>query len=735
MHDEKKTKYDQQILLCIHSYIDAAELEKIKKLLMNFELLVVNAVEFPVSRNMLLSYPIEKNKAFAVIHYGLQYDYHNYSKFDFYIESANDINSLFLGKLAKFMEVRNRKVMLYLSKFPRGSEDVDGGSQTAGQLIDTLKNRCTLNVIFVRKNGETFFDDNINEISYKEHINPFGNKFIRRLDNIETNRSAIMDKSDYDLIIGMHCSKFFGLHKEKNIMKKAIIFPMMLTPGYLRSKEEVPKEYTEMEREVLKNVYKIITPSVEEQKDILNEYGKVLEKKIKIIPRGVSPLIKGRVHNLKKNGLNLITIGSFKLQKNHMATLKVFMMLKEMGIPSVFLTIIGSIHDRRIYNKIISFIKNNNLSDVVKIYSGINNQQLVEILDKMDINLSCSKWETFGRGIFEGICSGLPTILLDNLKVIKKYAQGNEGVYFLKTISQMAQCIYNFYKTPELYRSASKNVLKIAELVSYFTERERLLCEVLYKSFHVESEYFDWNFSECKLIYNGTYSFCYKKNNFVRKYFNFVDIDKIKTEFQLHKLAYNNHILTSKPQFISYDIENCKWYIQSIYLKCTPLKIKFLDIYTYNRISAFISQFQNIPIQNVRKFNFLFDDIFKTLDCYSDYYNKETKYEKELLLHLDNSTFVHGDFLIKNLNLLNNKIAIFDFENACKGPAEWDICYFLSEFNARSVSKTVKNKITYEKISIIIAILKIRIGRAIRKGKSDRKLKKILSSWEDLIND
>ena len=84
-----------------------------------------------------------------------------------------------------------KKVLLYLGKFPGYGFDVDGGSILARQLIDSLKHNCNLTVVFIRKKGETYTDPYVNEIRYEEYKNPFGNKFVRRLQNLETNRSAI----------------------------------------------------------------------------------------------------------------------------------------------------------------------------------------------------------------------------------------------------------------------------------------------------------------------------------------------------------------------------------------------------------------------------------------------------------------------------------------------------------------------------------------------------------------
>ena len=52
----------------------------------------------------------------------------------------------------------DKKVLLYLGKFPEFGFDVDGGSILARQLIDSLKIRCKLDIVFIRKKKELYED-------------------------------------------------------------------------------------------------------------------------------------------------------------------------------------------------------------------------------------------------------------------------------------------------------------------------------------------------------------------------------------------------------------------------------------------------------------------------------------------------------------------------------------------------------------------------------------------------
>ena len=107
-------------------------------------------------------------------------------------------------------EIQKKKVLLYLGKFPGYGFDLDGGSILARQLIDILKVNTILDLVFIRKNRETYEDCQVHSIRYVEYIDAFNNKFIRRGKNLGTNVDAIGNYEEYDIIITAHVSKCFG---------------------------------------------------------------------------------------------------------------------------------------------------------------------------------------------------------------------------------------------------------------------------------------------------------------------------------------------------------------------------------------------------------------------------------------------------------------------------------------------------------------------------------------------
>lgn len=372
-----------------------------------------------------------------------------------------------------------KKVLLYLGKFPGYGFDIDGGSIMAKQLIDTLKSKCLLDVVFIRKKEETYEDMEVNSIRYVEYKDAFNNKFIRRLENLPTNRMAIGDYSRYDIIITAHVSKFFGFSKYDNsFWKRTILFPMFCTSSYKTAGEIVPLEYTFMEREVILRSNKIITPSEEEKNKLISDYN-CDASKIRVIYRGINPAFYPSNQSIVgKRFYNIIYIGSIKPQKNNIEAIGLLNILNQSNI-KFHIHFVCTIQDHELYNKLLLYIKKCNLQNDVFFHISISQEALATLIRKMDISISVSNWETFGRGIYEGIASGLPTFVPKHLKVIRELCDGNPGVVLCDGIEDMASKIFQVVNHPDVLEIMKHHLPEIASKVDYFNERHNLLKEIL----------------------------------------------------------------------------------------------------------------------------------------------------------------------------------------------------------------------------------------------------------------
>lgn len=664
----------------------------------------------------------------AVVHYGLEYDYHLYPQYHFFIESVDMLEPEFIKEITGSFKIKDKRILLYLGKFPEESYDIDGGAQLANQLISSLSHICHLDLAFIRKEKETYSDPFVYSISYEEYIDPYGNKFSRRMKNLDTNRAAIMNGKDYDLIIAGHCSKFFGIEDEADLMKKAVIFPMMLTSGYKRSGEIVPTYYTERENMVLSNVSEIITPSTEELNDIINDYD-VDPKKVSVIPRGISPLFSSRHRKCCSECAELVSIGSFKIQKNHISELICLKMLLDSGMTSIHLTMIGAIHDRDNYEELCRYIKDNALEAYVTLYHNISQKKVAKILENMDICISCSLWETFGRGIFECMTAGLPCVLSDKLEVIKSYAAGKNNVVFCRDKNEMSDSIRHLILCPEAYCAASEDSLFVSRKVSYYMEREQLVTELVYKRFGHKTEYMSWNDNAYETIWNGAYSECLRHGDRIRKYYKYPNEAKIKAEFHAQKCAYENGISTAEPLFISFDRRDNRFFMESRFIRHRsgneyPVSPEILDKFLKNVVLL-----QQLPTNQLRPFLAFKEEFSEAADYYSNACKDDISEEIEWLFGLDYKVFVHGDMLLKNIGICQDEVFLFDFQNSCCGPSDWDKSYLLSEFtpefSARYIDETVSR--------FVLLILKIRIGRAIKQKRDFFDILQRLVKWERFI--
>lgn len=370
-----------------------------------------------------------------------------------------------------------KKILLYLGKFPGYGFDIDGGSILARQLINTLKKICVLDVVFIRKNFETFVDSDVRKISYVTYKNADENKFSRRLKNLDSNRKALENFREYDIVITAHVSKFFGMEiYGSEFWDKTILFPMFCTRSYKLAGETVPIAYTDLEHGVIRRVKKIITPSEIEREDLIRDCD-CEPSKIKVIPRSLSPLITRRNGYRIHEPLRLVYIASIKKQKNHLSSLDLLRVLKNMHLEAT-LHLVFTIQEKTLYEELREQMTRTGLESQIVLHEAISQAELAKLLREVDINISLSTWETFGRGIFEGMAAGLPTFVLNKLVNVRNLCEDNRGICFSESVREMAQAIFELIIDATEYKLKSDYATQVADKFSCCIEREALRKEI-----------------------------------------------------------------------------------------------------------------------------------------------------------------------------------------------------------------------------------------------------------------
>lgn len=371
------------------------------------------------------------------------------------------------------------KVLLITGKFPDVTSDIDGGSIMVSHLIDALHDNCILDVLFTRTYNASFRKINgVRNIFFHTNKTRNDNKFFRRLANVEWNSTLFLNHiPQYDKVIIIHCSKAFGLENlSEELLNKVVLFPMYLTSSYIRSNEVVPSKYTEAEQKILPKIAKIITPSQSEKKDLIKDY-RVSESKIIVIPRAVNSNINSTLRlNSKSN--KLIYIGAIKKQKRNDDAIVLLSEIKKMGLKS-HLYLVGSIQDNELYTHCLDLINNLELENEITFCGVLSQKEIAILLNEMDINISTSRWETFGRGIFEGLCSGLPSVVYDNIDCLVEYVNENNGITYVDNLKTMVDAVYELCTISSFYKSESQKAIENSIRFSLKNQKHLLLKEIL----------------------------------------------------------------------------------------------------------------------------------------------------------------------------------------------------------------------------------------------------------------
>lgn len=361
--------------------------------------------------------------------------------------------------------VVNRKKILYVTgKWPYKSKINDGGDATILEYIEALGEYCLLDLLVVRDDIDSNSKvKNVNSvIVYNEDVTCFDSyglkedsKFLKWIMVGEIiARKLVEIHKDYDIIIIQHVMFSLGLKRDQHdILEKIILLPMFMGGSYIKSGEYVPKEYLDKEKIIIPYIGKIITPSAVEKNMLISDYN-ARANTISIIPRPV------KFEFSKKNGLNhkeikIILIGSVRSQKNHIDAIKMMNILAHEK-ENVVLYCCGAIQEKSIYNECTKLINEFRINRNVIFLGNKSSSELKEIIDDCDINISVSKWETFGRGIYEGMAAGLPTVVYDNLECINN--SGNIGVkpIIVSNYSEMASKILSLIDSKSLYTQESR---------------------------------------------------------------------------------------------------------------------------------------------------------------------------------------------------------------------------------------------------------------------------------------
>ena len=221
------------------------------------------------------------------------------------------------------------------------------------------------------------------------------------------------------------------------------------------------KIYDKKFRSACKRANKIIAVSQQTKKDII-DYFSISEDKIEVVYQGCNEVFKKTRNNkeLIKNKFQLfekylLYVGSIEERKNLITLLKV---LKD--LPNKKLIVIGD--GTRYKKKCMNFIHDNNLSNRIKILSGLNLNDMASIYQNAEMLIYPSIFEGFGIPILEALYSKIPVITSKGGCFIE--AGGPDSIYINPLSKEdIIKAINKIDNNSEIREKMIANGLKYAE--------------------------------------------------------------------------------------------------------------------------------------------------------------------------------------------------------------------------------------------------------------------------------
>ena len=381
-----------------------------------------------------------------------------------------------------------KNVLYVTSKWINPLDSNDGGDTTFLEIVNAIGINCQLDILCFRKKEKNiinykniiheiyFYNQDFSNYDFYKNLN--GEKFKVRLIQSQIVAKEIKKiEYKYDIIIIQHCQFILGMLKfPENILKKIILLPMFTGTAYKKSREFVPQEYITAEKNMLSKIKKIISPSTVEKETLVKDYN-VDASRIIVIPRSISNITFSRIKKQHKL-LRIIYVASIRKQKAHFDAIKLIYTLIKKGIKSE-LHCVGAIQDEIIYKSCMEMCNKYNIKDKVIFHGVEKHDKVLNLLKNSDINISVSYWETFGRGIFEGMAIGTPTIVLNRLSCIRDFPLYMRPI-IAYNIEDMAKKIIDLYSNDISYQNEQKKGKYIQKFLSY-AKISKLLNELILK--------------------------------------------------------------------------------------------------------------------------------------------------------------------------------------------------------------------------------------------------------------
>lgn len=232
---------------------------------------------------------------------------------------------------------------------------------------------------------------------------------------------------------------------------------------------------------------------------------------------------------------------------------------------------------------------------------------------------------------------------------------------------------------------------------------------------------------ECEeLIYAGRWSRGYRKENEFIKELIYYEPVSAHREIKASQAAYAYGIKTPRYLYTS-NVGSLRMHFE--WETIIPIHNK--------TVSSIFPSILEI-IETLQTIEWVENDHYWEKSLLNDFLNAFSYVEEErdecmsLIMNLEPTVFIHGDFSLQNIGLVNEALCVYDFQHGCLGPKNWDLHYLAATL---SPSLCTQLRLSDREKRIICAIAAIKLGRAIRKNSHDIRIKQtIYRQWKDMIN-
>ncbi len=201
----------------------------------------------------------------------------------------------------------------------------------------------------------------------------------------------------------------------------------------------------------------------------------LFKNKISFIPHGVDTEVFKPLPRKPHNNFNLVCIGNINANKNQLFLIKSLPLLPE----NVVLHLYGK-EDKEYIKKLETYINDNDLKSRVCFHGYVKNENIPEVLRKMDVFVLPSINEGLPVSILEAMACGIPVLSSDSGGGTR-YLLGSADIFSLDDPKELSNKINKFQKMKNSEREVIIQKENNNALGQHTIEKEIITYENMYK--------------------------------------------------------------------------------------------------------------------------------------------------------------------------------------------------------------------------------------------------------------